>query len=106
MIEGTKLREMINCANPDCPRMIEVIKRSGNAHGKNEYCCSECWSSFSPAMREACRDNVVGETRKDLKALIMEMRKEGKTRTEIAAIFKVTAKTLRVWAKKTGMRQF
>lgn len=106
MKEQIKLREMVPCSNPDCHRMIELIRRSGNVHGKNEYCSSECWSSFSPAMRLACLDNEIVSSRKALKELILEMRAEGKNRTEIAAIFGITAKTLRVWSKKVGLRKF
>ena len=100
------MREMEKCANPSCKRMIEVITRSGNRKGRNEYCSSECWSTFSPAMRRVCEENKVTETKRGLRNLIMELRDEKKTRLEIASIFGITSKTLRVWSQKVGLRKF
>lgn len=98
------MREMRLCANPGCRKMIERIKRTGNHSGENEYCSSECWSAFSPEMRKVCLDNLKDVGKKGLRALIEELRREGKTRTDIANIFGITSKTLRVWAEKVGIK--
>jgi hypothetical protein len=85
--------------------MIEKIIRPGNTSGQNEYCSSKCWSDFSPAMRQVCIENFIPITHKGLRELILELRKERKTRTDIANIFGVTAKTIRVWASKVGIQK-
>ena len=99
------MRVMEHCANPACNKMIESIIRLGNVSGQNEYCSSKCWSDFSPAMRKACEENFILVSHKGLRELIQVLRKERKTRTDIANIFGVTVKTIRVWALKVGIQK-
>lgn len=93
------VREMRACSNSNCMRMVMYRKGSHT----NKYCSHKCRSTFSPAMQCVCKDNKLANSSEALCDLIREMKSEGKNNLDIAVIFGVGTKTLRLWCQKLGV---
>jgi len=58
---------------------------------------------LTDAMRRVCRENRIKANPAALRALIRELRSEGKTNIDITIVFRVSIKTLRGWFKKLAI---